>query len=260
MVRLFLGCCSLAYRILSRSSLAAAESQRKLEIQIATLLHTNEALAVRVRDLEDTFNAKSLIPSRVTSGTVTPMANTSLSNTLYSVMDAPSLTQLQQQLDKSRVYRRVRRAESLTSFSTSALGSVAWSVFTGLSLADISIVSAIALPIYPNELHDAKSHESRQHGNNGDATISKLAMASEDASETLDRLDYNLMIENSGNLLFHALFPVIVEGSNRLTWKSTPKGLVSYILSLPNDYTRIMTEMRLTGTRVVVPKDAAAQP
>ena len=62
-------------------------------------------------------------------------------------------------LTSSRVYRRVTRTESVMSFSTSALGSKAWSVFSGLSLSEVSVVSAIALPLISSDIDHPNHYE-----------------------------------------------------------------------------------------------------
>lgn len=134
----------------SRSDIAAVKFQQKLEVQVTTLLNSNEALAAKVRDLEDAFNVKASIPSEDKHGASAPVASQGTPHT--------SAVRLQDDLDNSRVYRRVRRAHSLTSFATSRLGSVAWSVFTGLSLAEISAISAIALPLFRADIGNAEHY------------------------------------------------------------------------------------------------------
>lgn len=58
----------------------------------------------------------------------------------------------QDDLKASRPYRNVKRDSVDLSFRTSIARSHAWSVFSGLSLGDISNVSVIALPIYADEI------------------------------------------------------------------------------------------------------------
>lgn len=57
-------------------------------------------------------------------------------------------------LGTSRVYRRTENYESDVSFTSSALRTHAWSVFSGLSLAEVSVISAIALPLYLDEIYN----------------------------------------------------------------------------------------------------------
>jgi hypothetical protein len=56
-------------------------------------------------------------------------------------------------LESSRVYSRLMLEDSCDrSFNSSAVRTNAWSVFSGLSLADISVMSVVALPIYPSDI------------------------------------------------------------------------------------------------------------
>jgi len=50
------------------------------------------------------------------------------------------------------VYQRTAQYESDVSFTSSAVRTHAWSIFSGLSLSEVSVISAIALPIYLNEV------------------------------------------------------------------------------------------------------------
>lgn len=59
-------------------------------------------------------------------------------------------------LKASRVYMRILSKDSNPSCSSSVVPSVGWSFLSGLSLADISNVSALSLPISPNELWNAQ--------------------------------------------------------------------------------------------------------
>jgi hypothetical protein len=55
-------------------------------------------------------------------------------------------------LKTSRVYRRTQPYKEDVSFTSSAVRTHAWSVFSGLSLSQVSSISAIALPVYSEEL------------------------------------------------------------------------------------------------------------
>jgi hypothetical protein len=54
-------------------------------------------------------------------------------------------------LENTRVYRRTQRNSADASFRSSMVRTHAWSVFSGLSLADISVQSVIALPLFPED-------------------------------------------------------------------------------------------------------------
>lgn len=61
-------------------------------------------------------------------------------------------------LSASRVYTRVSRRTSNSSCSSSVVPSMGWSFQSGLSLADISNISTLSLPISPNELWNAQHY------------------------------------------------------------------------------------------------------
>ncbi len=61
-------------------------------------------------------------------------------------------------LETSRPYRRARRDTMDFSFRSSVAHSNAWSVFSGLSLSDVSIMSVIALPIYADEIGNSNHY------------------------------------------------------------------------------------------------------
>jgi hypothetical protein len=63
------------------------------------------------------------------------------------------------QLEESRVYKRVFLETCDVSFATTAIRPRAWSVFTGISLSEISVISAIALPLSIEEFLDCDWYE-----------------------------------------------------------------------------------------------------
>lgn len=63
-----------------------------------------------------------------------------------------SRTGFQIDLETSRVYQRTEIYKSDVSFTSSAVRTHAWSVFSGLSLSEVSVISAIALPLYLDEI------------------------------------------------------------------------------------------------------------
>ena len=56
------------------------------------------------------------------------------------------------------VYRRVLRDTCDASFSTSIVRTHAWSVFSGMSMANISVMSVIALPLYIDEISNSEHY------------------------------------------------------------------------------------------------------
>jgi hypothetical protein len=75
-----------------------------------------------------------------------------------SATDSIPISHFEIELDASRVYRKARRPVSLHSFSSSAIGSRTWSIFSGLTLADLSIISVIALPLCRSDIRNPQHY------------------------------------------------------------------------------------------------------
>ena len=63
-------------------------------------------------------------------------------------------------LEDSRVYKRVKRNDCDISFRSSVARSNAWSQLSGVSLAQVSAISVIALPILPTEIANSQFYTS----------------------------------------------------------------------------------------------------
>jgi hypothetical protein len=75
-------------------------------------------------------------------------------------------TGFQIDLGTSRVYRRTESYESDVSFTSSAIRTHAWSIFSGLSLSQVSMISAIALPLSLDEIYNQEGYGLRQCDHN----------------------------------------------------------------------------------------------
>jgi hypothetical protein len=69
-----------------------------------------------------------------------------------NIIEDNSRSGFEADLGKSRVYKRTERYESDVSFTTSVVRDHAWSVSSGMSLSEISLISAIALPLHLDEV------------------------------------------------------------------------------------------------------------
>jgi hypothetical protein len=67
-------------------------------------------------------------------------------------------------LETSRVYKRTQHYSSDVSFTSSAVRTHAWSIFSGLSLADVSVISAIALPLYSCDISNSQWYKFGESG------------------------------------------------------------------------------------------------
>ena len=84
-------------------------------------------------------------------------------------------------LQKSRVYQRNLRMRPYSSLSSTVGHSIAWSFLSGLSLADISCVSVVSLPISGQEVRVSSYYENKDAGK--DVRSSYLPWISEEKAE-----------------------------------------------------------------------------
>ena len=70
-------------------------------------------------------------------------------------------------LNHSRPYTRAMRRSMIWSPRSSAIGTIGWSCLSGLSLADVSEISVINLPVSPRELWNGERYPGSYMGING---------------------------------------------------------------------------------------------
>ncbi|UPK95370.1 hypothetical protein LCI18_006305 [Fusarium solani-melongenae] len=151
----------------SKSDLEARTSHTTLLSKVDEVLQQNEALAHRLQRLEGNLmsdsrsvkffdDASSIISKRLSFLSVRSVDSSSSSISSASqkrqsiTITSPSIVarnDFELALERSRVYNRTQLNESDVSFTSSTAPSAAWSMLSGLSLNDISIVSAFRLPI-----------------------------------------------------------------------------------------------------------------
>jgi hypothetical protein len=185
-------------------------SQTKLEGTVTALLARNDALVAKVQRLERGLRrgARTSMSSDATPRASFNYMHADASLTSQSLESTLSEIRFQSSLLASRVYRRVKRAESLISFDSSNLGSAAWSIFSGLSLSDMSVLSAIALPLYQSDITNAESYEFGE-----EPDLSRVQMELEFTNLRLSIADWkHLDVKNFGALLLVGDFHVNVEG------------------------------------------------
>ncbi|KAK4443349.1 hypothetical protein QBC34DRAFT_211599 [Podospora aff. communis PSN243] len=158
----------------SDTSLRAEQRQADLVSSVHQLLQNNRDLSRRLMSLEDSFDAQStvakrqsiagsiarkpdserqLMPSDGGSSTSRPQSPTSPQGPLASSLA------FEDDLNGSGPYRRAQRDTMDFSFRSSIARSNAWSVFSGLSLDDISVLAVIALPVYADEISNSHHYE-----------------------------------------------------------------------------------------------------
>ncbi|KAJ3456356.1 hypothetical protein MRS44_016379 [Fusarium solani] len=151
----------------SKSELEARTSHTTLLSKVDEVLQQNEALAHRLQRLEGNLlsdsrsvkffdDASSIISKRLSFLSVRSVDSSSSSISSASqkrqsiTITSPSIVarnDFELALERSRVYNRTQLNESDVSFTSSTAPSAAWSMLSGLSLNDISIISAFRLPI-----------------------------------------------------------------------------------------------------------------
>ncbi|KAJ4416869.1 hypothetical protein N0V82_006508 [Gnomoniopsis sp. IMI 355080] len=132
------------------SDLEASESQQRLQLMVEQVLVDNQKLKEMMGQMNDSFDAQSTI-TRCLLGTMDDDASTITGvdrrDTIRGVTNGVLKFAFERILETTWVYKRNERNECDVSFISSAQRSHAWSIFSSVSLADVSIKSVIAMPI-----------------------------------------------------------------------------------------------------------------
>ncbi|KAK0614078.1 hypothetical protein B0T14DRAFT_527604 [Immersiella caudata] len=164
----------------SGSAIRAEESRTDLANNVNQLLESSKDVARRLMSLEDNFDARSIVSRRrslnvsLKLGHADDDATKRFLSRLSAIEDDATLRpavspsslpgsgltltsafDFEPDLEASRVYRRVQRDTMDFSFRSSVAWSNDLSVFSGLTLGDISVMSVIALPICAAEISNA---------------------------------------------------------------------------------------------------------
>lgn len=146
----------------------ATTSVETLTSLVQQVLQSNQDLCARLRSLELSSSDKKT-PSTAQAvesddeddaSTIRPKRHTS-----DPVLEANQIKEtgirkftFEQDLRQSRVYKRIRRRNSLQSLSSSTAPSFGWSCLSEMSLANVSNISVISLPIAVNELTNGEHY------------------------------------------------------------------------------------------------------
>ncbi|EXL94505.1 hypothetical protein FOIG_12700 [Fusarium odoratissimum NRRL 54006] len=153
---------SLVLMILqSDSDQSAKQHQEQLCNNVQALLESNNALARRLMNLEDSLDFRSTVLRRTSFlSPLTPSDPHTSSRRLSTEtsLRIPTLA-FETALRASRVYRRAKRYSMDFSFRSSVARSRNWSILSGLSLSDISNISVVALPIHRDDLTNAQDYD-----------------------------------------------------------------------------------------------------
>ncbi|KAK1751187.1 hypothetical protein QBC47DRAFT_392406 [Echria macrotheca] len=142
----------------------AYKSQEKLQMLVDRVLAENSELRQKLVESEDTFAARSMVTCRrdddVTAGQPPDDDASTIRRVRKSIDTFGGGTirfAFERILEQSNVYRRTaNQIECDKSFSTTIPRSNALSVFCGCSLADISVMSVIAMPLTVADVSNSK--------------------------------------------------------------------------------------------------------
>jgi hypothetical protein len=162
----------------SASDAEANRSQWSLGMMIERLLHDNQRLGKRLRNLEDSFDAMSIITRDVETNSLAPEADDATitsarpsAGNRVSILEAIKVRfAFDEDLQSSRVYRTMQNKNCNHSIVSSVIRTQTWSIFSGLSLADISVISVIALPLYPEDVQGHPKYYQFSHSTSAEIT------------------------------------------------------------------------------------------
>jgi hypothetical protein len=161
----------------SESDSEASRSLENLRLLVDQVLLTNQELRNRMKAFEDVCYARSTTVNRLGSLHLQSQKDDESITTIRQPNKRVSILEsikarfaFEEDLKTSRVYNRAALREGCDySFISSAVRTNAWSILSGLSLADISKISVLSLPIF---LADITNNE---HYSFGIANSTQLA-------------------------------------------------------------------------------------
>ena len=163
--------CSADSSHFSTSIGEAQASVGQLEVLIMQILQSNQEMSLRLARMEmqagQSLSRASQSLSDIDESkddesctTIKPASKSSQEETFRERADSPRFGfAFDEVLHTSRPYTRVMQRQSTWSPSSSAIQSVGgWSCLSGMSLADLSDISVIGLPISPKELWNSQHY------------------------------------------------------------------------------------------------------
>ncbi|KAK6720772.1 hypothetical protein SNK05_003868 [Fusarium graminearum] len=150
----------------SDSDRSATQHHEQLSANINLLLESNQSLSRRLMNLEESMDTATIASRRMSfltlvedtsQGIASEQSHPSIAETDSTI--GVSKFDFEDDLEASRAYRRAQRDTMDFSFRSSIARSNSWSVFSGLSLGDISIMAVIALPVYQEDLTNPEHYD-----------------------------------------------------------------------------------------------------
>ncbi|KAH0429738.1 hypothetical protein CcaCcLH18_08281 [Colletotrichum camelliae] len=152
--------------LMSTSNVEALNSSEKMREKMEEILEQNRTLYQHLHSMENEMppdsrsvkfidDAASVMSGRGSLRSFTSVATAIVRphSIAFSARTRPSMRDFEAALQSSRVYKRSKSNKSDVSFTTSTAPTNAWTTLSGISLADISIISTYCLPITLNNIH-----------------------------------------------------------------------------------------------------------
>ncbi|RKL36722.1 hypothetical protein BFJ72_g8271 [Fusarium proliferatum] len=140
----------------------AQSSTRHLCALVEELLQSNQDLASRIRGLER--EGSIIAESRRDDVSTFRQTRGSKSVSFIDTQASAIKFTFDQDLQASRVYNRAIGRQSMTSLTSTALYTTALSLFSNLSLSQVSNISFYALPVYSNDLSNSDCYVFGEEG------------------------------------------------------------------------------------------------
>ncbi|KAF5633849.1 adenosine deaminase family [Fusarium tjaetaba] len=134
----------------------AQGSTRHLCKLVEELLQSNQDLANRIRGLER--EGSIIAESRMDNVSTLRQTRGSMSLSFIDTQASAIEFTFDHDLQASRVYNRAIGRQSMSSLTSTALYTTALSLFSNLSLSQVSNISLYALPVYSNDLSNSECY------------------------------------------------------------------------------------------------------
>ncbi|KAH7116422.1 hypothetical protein EDB81DRAFT_862150 [Dactylonectria macrodidyma] len=142
----------------SDSQVRAENNQQQLISTVEMLLERNHDLSKRLRGIESTFNTTSQHQATsqfiVSTDSLAPHTASPKRSSLVEF-------EFERDLKASHVYRQAKKDTMDFSVRSSVARTHAWSIFSGISLSNISEISVLALPLYAEDIANPQHYDFR---------------------------------------------------------------------------------------------------
>ncbi|KAF5558561.1 nicotinamide mononucleotide permease [Fusarium mexicanum] len=162
-------------------------STRHLCTLVQELLRSNQDLASRIRGLER--EGSIIAESRRDDFSTLRQTRGSKSVSFIDTQASAIKFTFDQDLQASRVYNRAIGRQSMASLTSTALYTTALSLFSNLSLSQVSNISFYALPVYSNDLSNSDCYVFGEEGALGRSNSSQAPKSSPSQQKTQNRAE-----------------------------------------------------------------------